>query len=427
MTLRRVYEDPRTTTRNPELLAKRAGTTVKSSKAFLSREVSSVVRTAWRRPSVGQFAPAGGAAGHWQGDLIYVDDYRGVNDKRKAILTLLNTTTRYAIARPLLNARASTVTAALEDIIAMEKRASQIKTLRVDAGSEWGGSTKRLLRERGITLSMGEPNTHTWISRTDRLHRTLRARLGEHFERENTHRWIDVLPSIIANYNDTPHRTLSEVLGRKASPTSVTREEEDLIRGSELQRAGEVGRAIDAMGIVPGETRVRLLRSKTKGGSSFDKGELSTWSADSYLVLARNGVNSFVVDAPPGEVKIWPVHSLLVVEPKEVPGDRKQSSKVDIAVERAKRLESRNVSEAEQAAALAAPAQPKRVPKLTAKAAAAAEEKAAAIIVEANRDFARKLAAMPGAAAPAVSAPAPTAVVAERPKRVIRKPKKYQD
>ena len=67
-------------------------------------------------------------------------------------------------------------------------------------------------------LETPAPNTHAWLRRTDIFHRTLRARLGERFDREDTHRLVDALPSIIDNYNDSPHRTLSELLKRKASP-----------------------------------------------------------------------------------------------------------------------------------------------------------------------------------------------------------------
>ena len=81
MTLREVYDNPKTTTRNAALLAKRAGVTLKSAKAFLATQTGAAVRTAWRRPSGEQFAPTGGPAGHWQSDVMFLDDYRGVNDK----------------------------------------------------------------------------------------------------------------------------------------------------------------------------------------------------------------------------------------------------------------------------------------------------------------------------------------------------------
>ena len=373
MTLRDIYDDSKTTTRNPTLLAKRAGTTVKSAKAFLATQSSSVVRSAWHRPSLEQFAPAGGPAGHWQADVIYFDIYKGANDKYKALLLVINTTTRYAIVRPLHHAKAADSSAAFADVLASER--PKIKILRVDGGGEFKKEFADLCEERGITLEVGEPHTHTWLARTDRFCRTLRQRLGEHFEREDTHRWLEVLPDIVTNYNETTHRTLSEVLGRKACPADITAKEEKVIRADEIERAAAVGLATDKAGIIPGETYVRVLRSKMRGGSSFDKGQLATWSQDSYLVLDRNGVNSFVVGVPPGEVKIWPLHSLLVVDTREVATGRTRGGpKVNILVERAKRLELRNISEEEAEAALTAPAAKKRVSKASTKALAAAAD-----------------------------------------------------
>ena len=236
MTLRDIYDDPKTTTRNPDLLAKRAGTTVKSAKAFLATQSSSVVRTAWHRPSLEQFAPTGGPAGHWQADVLFLDLYKGANDKRRALLLVLNTTTRYAIVRPLLHATAAAVTAAFADLLHSEK--PKIKILRVDQGKEFMANFAAFCKEHGITL---QGHTHTWLARIDRLCRTLRQRLVEHFERENTHWWIDVLPDIVVNYNETPHLTLSEVLGRKACPSDVTAKEENIIRAAERERAANLG------------------------------------------------------------------------------------------------------------------------------------------------------------------------------------------
>ena len=66
---------------------------------------------------------------------------------------------------------------------------------------------------------------------------------------------------------------------------------------------------------------------------------------------------------------------MLLVDPREVATTRtKGGPKVNIAVERAKRLELRNISEEEAEAALTAPAVKKRVSKPSAKALAAAAD-----------------------------------------------------
>ena len=80
-------------------------------------------------------------------------------------------------------------------------------------------------------------------------------------------------------------------------------------------------------------------------------------------MLNRNGPNSFLVDVPAGEVKIWPFYALQVVKKalKAAPaGGKKVDVYVNVKVERAKKLEARNISEEDQAAALVAPARPRR-------------------------------------------------------------------
>jgi hypothetical protein len=367
MTLRSTYDDPKTTTRNAALLAKRSGTTVKSAVAFLKTLGSVQVNDRYHKPSPENYAPTGAPSGHWQSDVMFLEDYKGVNNKRMAILTVLNSTTRYAAARGLLNVKAASITAGLVEIIEeLEKNGKNISVLRVDGGGEFKASTKTMLKKRKIELEVGEPNTHYRLARTDRFHRTLRERLGAHFEREDTHKWIDILPDIIQNINESPHRTLSEVLKREATPSSITSIEEGIIRSDELRRASALGEKVDnrtgTNAIIPGKTKVRILRQKTKNGSAFDKAHLNTWSTATYTVLERNGVNSYIVDVP-NDVRVWPVYALKVVaaaaddeaKPTET---RKSTASTRVtpkqqAVIRAKRLESRNISETEQAEALA--------------------------------------------------------------------------
>ena len=363
MPLKSVYEDPLTSTRDPTLLAKRAGTTVKSAKAFLRDQASSQLARQWRKPSAssGAYAPTGAPPGHWQADVIFFEDYQGVNARRKAMLTVLHTTTRYAVVRPLLSAKAEKTAEAMRSVleeIAGSRR--QIKLLRVDGGGEFKKDFAALMREQGIELEVGEPNTHYRLARTDRFHKTLRQRIGEHFERAGTHRWIDALPDIVVNYNGTPHRTLTELLGRSTAPVQVTAAQERVIRQAEGVQASEVRERVDRLGIGPG-TQVRLLVSRTREGArdKHAKSQRRVWTADLYTVLERNGPNSFVVDVPAGEVRIWPFYAMMVVR-KALKSTPAGGKKVDVKVERAKKLEARNISEEEQAAALAAPAQPRR-------------------------------------------------------------------
>jgi hypothetical protein len=277
-------------------------------------------------------------------------------------LTVLNTTSRYAVARPLLNSKAPTVAAALDDILdQLEAEERPITVLRVDGGSEFKGDTTTLLASRGIEKEQTEPFTHYRLARTDRFHRTLRRRIGEYFERGQTHRWIDALPDIVANLNETAHQTLSRVLGRPTAPADVTPADEERIRAAESVEARRVREKTDALGIIPGETQVRLLVRATKDGikDRFAKSQRAVWTPELYTVLERNGPNSWLIDVPAGEVKIWPSYALKVVDVDRVKASEKKGPKIDIAVERAKRSFAREISEDEQKANLAAPARPR--------------------------------------------------------------------
>ena len=46
----------------------------------------------------------------------------------------------------------------------------KIKVLRVDGGGEFKKSFAVLMREQGIEIEVGEPNTHYRLARTDRFH-----------------------------------------------------------------------------------------------------------------------------------------------------------------------------------------------------------------------------------------------------------------
>ena len=359
MSLKAVYEDPARTSRDPRVLASRAGGSVKSAEAFLRDQESSHFAKQWRKPSAssGAYTPTGAPAGHWQADVTFLEDYKGVNDRRKAILTVLNTTTRFAVARPLLAATADKTAEAMREVLAELSAAKRnIQVLRVDGGGEFKGAFRELVHAAGIQAEVSEANTHYRLARTDRFHRTLRERIGEHFERANTHRWVDALPAIVDNLNSAPHRTLTEVLGRSTAPNQVTAAQEKLIRQAEAVESSEVGAFVDRQGFVLGETKVRLLVSRTREGvrDQHAKSQRRVWTSDVYTVTERAGPNSFIVDVPAGEVRVWPYYALQVVKKALRSAPVAPGSKVNVRVERAKRLEARNISEDEQAANLAA-------------------------------------------------------------------------
>lgn len=225
-TIRQTYDNPRTTTRDPVLLARRAGVLVASAREFLRKEGSASINKKWRKPPGGSpaYAPTGAPKDHWQADVIWIPAYKAVIKDHTAILTVLNTTTRFAIARPVMSNKGVDVAPAMESILE-ELRKSRPKklvhTLRLDGGSEFKAETAVLLAARKIVIEPVEPFTHAKLSRTDRFHRTLRERLGAHFQRTKSHVWINALEDIVGNINETKHTTLSRVVGQEEGRTEI--------------------------------------------------------------------------------------------------------------------------------------------------------------------------------------------------------------
>jgi len=316
------YNDPSTTTRTPALLAERAGVPLAAAKAFLAQEKTSIVNKRWVTPPEGspQYCPTGAPAFHWQSDVIYFKLLKSKNKQKQAILTVINTTSRFAYARAVESNSSKFVSVEMADILEEMKRSKQkITHMRVDGGSEFKGETRTLFDSKNITVDQAEPYTHFRIRRTDAFHRTLRNRLGAHFERENTNTWINVLHATVTNLNNTPHAALSKILERSVSPKDITPKDEDKIRAYEMKLAVASHLEIDKLNVVIGRTRVRLLVAKTKEGGKdkYAKSHRANWSVDTYMVIARNGPNSFLIDVPPKEIKIWPAHSLLILSEED--------------------------------------------------------------------------------------------------------------
>ena len=111
--------------------------------------------------------------------------------------------------------------------------------MRTDSGSEFSGDFAKLLESQDIALTHPAPFTHERIARLDRFVRTLRGLIGAFFDASGGHRYIDALPDLIANYNESPHRGL-EPAGKNLSPAEINPALEQKLREHDLSRARAV-------------------------------------------------------------------------------------------------------------------------------------------------------------------------------------------
>ena len=79
--------------------------------------------------------------------------------------------------------------------------------MQTDAGTEFiNKKTQELLKQNKIEWFQSQNETKAQI--VERFNRTLKDRMYKYFTANNTKRWIDVLPDLVHNYNNSYHRSI---------------------------------------------------------------------------------------------------------------------------------------------------------------------------------------------------------------------------
>ncbi|MFO0202631.1 MAG: hypothetical protein ACK528_05825, partial [Alphaproteobacteria bacterium] len=244
-TLQEVYDNPKTTSRNPTTLAKRAGTTVAGAKRFLNSLSSTQLGKRVVKQPAEAFAPTGGPRGTYLADTIHLSAYSGVNQKRTSVLCLVESTSRYVYARGLLRIASKNTAEALEEILeqnhadVLAGRAAPLVAIRCDGGPELRGEFAALCEERVIPIEVTSAGTHERLSRLDRWVGTFRRMLGDLFDLTGGHVWFPHLQELVDNYNERPSRALIAA-GPQTAPADVGPQQDAALRRADMSRAAAV-------------------------------------------------------------------------------------------------------------------------------------------------------------------------------------------
>ena len=123
----------------------------------------------------------------------------------KYILTAINIFSKKAYARPLRNKTAQEVTHAMESVL--NSLGHPIENLHVDNGKEfYNKCMKKMLQHRKI--NMYSTYSTKKCSIVERFNRTLKNRMWKEFSFRGSYKWIDILDSLMDDYNNTRHRTI---------------------------------------------------------------------------------------------------------------------------------------------------------------------------------------------------------------------------
>jgi len=148
----------------------------------------------------------------WQADLVDMSAYAKVNRGYIFLLTVIDIFSKFAWAVPTKTKSGSDVTAAMRSVL---EQGCQPRRLHVDQGKEFYNATfKNLMEEYNIRLFSNFSNLKASIC--ERFNRTLKTKMWKEFSFRGTYKWIDILPDLVSDYNNTKPRTI------KMKPKDVT-------------------------------------------------------------------------------------------------------------------------------------------------------------------------------------------------------------
>ena len=211
-------------------------------------------------------------------DLVDMSDISSTNENYKYLLACVDVFSRLAFVIPMKNKQTSTIIEAAKEVFDL----TEPDIINADNGSEFTSKDfQKLLKDRGIDINYVDVGDHHKLGIVDRFVRTLREKINKYMVMHKTTKYIDVLPKIIYNYNNSYHSTL------KKAPIEVENEDEEVIKNIKRRyKKAEQEETKFNIGDV-----VRYIINKHQ----FEKGTLARWSKVTHKIISKNQ-HSYTLD-----------------------------------------------------------------------------------------------------------------------------------
>lgn len=226
-----------------------------------------------------------------QADLVEMIPYATKNKSMKYILTVINIFSKKAFARALKNKTGQEVTRAMESVL--NSMHHPIHNLHVDMGKEFYNTTmKKMLEQRQINLYSTFSTKKAAI--VERFNRTLKSKMWKQFSFRGSYKWIDILPTLISEYNNTKHRTI------RMKPNDVNENNEQYLLNTVYNR-------------IVSPQRIKKIKFKlghlvriSKYKHMFEKGFTPNWTTEVFKINKIQFTNPptyLLVDLNGNEIK----------------------------------------------------------------------------------------------------------------------------
>lgn len=151
-----------------------------------------------------------GQRDHYQSDLTFFEQYKRYNSNHSIILTLIEINTKKAYCVALKNKNADSMLEGFKELVQVllsENKA--IAVLQTDNGTEYTNKTLQdYFESEGIVHSLCQKDDKKCMGVAERFNRTLKGMINKYLEQNSTSKWIDILPKIVNNYNNSYHTSI---------------------------------------------------------------------------------------------------------------------------------------------------------------------------------------------------------------------------
>ena len=174
---------------------------------------------------------------------------------------------KYGWIRPLKDKKGETVAGALKSIFSEGRRP---KFLWVDKGREYYNQhVKKLLESEGIHMYSTENEQKSSV--VERWNRTMKEKMWKKFTEQNSSVWINILPQLLTDYNNTKHRTIG------MTPIEASKQKNHSLVYFKLNPISEfTGSPRFKVG-----DKVRISKCKRP---VFDKGYTPNWTEEIFVI-----------------------------------------------------------------------------------------------------------------------------------------------
>ena len=209
----------------------------------------------------------------WAADLVDMQYYSRTNKGFKYILMIIDVFSKYGWAIPLKNKSGAETVRAFTELWNSGQKAP--KFLWTDKGKEFiNKQFYALLEEKKVHLYWTENEEKSCV--VERWNRTIKRDMWKYFTKNRTGVYANILPDLIAKYNNTYHSSIKSTPSDARKPSNYQHVFDALYKSPrKVRKKGEE----EAKFHVGDEVRISKLKKK------FEKGYTANWTEEVFKIV----------------------------------------------------------------------------------------------------------------------------------------------